>query len=678
MVDLGGLISLRADLITNIFTGTLPTDLLDFDLDCDNGTCIPAGFGIDYTFDLFNGSFPKTLPKIEFDGVEFGLPDGIVDLMDGLLNKTEEFLDSFDVLLDAGVECEAYTTLPVNPAAKAREVFNLNVTELGVPDCDLNIRICSQIKLNGIGAFQSTIRELFSGILQISGRRLGVVDDLWSAFDNATCAPNSKLGKGWGIALPIGKTPFKLLTAMLQKLVPLRSLERSYSRFSGASKYPEAAFWNVYWRQQLMLSPFGSFIKILDINSKIIFGCEEPEIDGEPGKFNVKFWSGPFFEVSFSTLPLPQPFSWKPTKHFSGAVDMNVEADKQRFNSETKELVAFDFKEFECYLDFIESTWYVIFQDREAAGPNSLGEKDFKDFEKTLETFIVGTKDTFSELDKRASEARYSQRTYDADYKATKKYIRNKALPKAIKMRSLFQAAYDSGRESDQYESKYFFRLMSGIDTDCAGPKVTSTTGLTFKQKLSDGGEKIFNLGKFFLENTGFHPKVYGNLFGAGVDISLVRSAITGQQERSDTEIKLPLVGPFPGSYFSANGSPNPWENFKQVLNDSGLVEDPATDWVRVFADTNPFSAFLHFYAVAKSQWYSKHPNLEAYNDVRTAIDNINVDKMDRVIATKYGVRFTFSFGEWIINAREHEPDSVDEFTRSYRETSIGLGFQGT
>jgi hypothetical protein len=665
MVDLGGLISLRADLITNIFTGALPTDLLDFDLDCDSGSCIPAGFGIDYTFD-------GSLPKIAFDGVEFGLPDGLVDLMDGFLNKMEDFQDSFDVLLDAGVECEAYTTLPVNPAAKAREVLNLNVTELGVSDCDLNIRICSQISLNGIAAFQSTIRDRFIEILQISGRRLNVVDDAWSDIDNAMCAPDSELGTGWGIAVPIRLSPVKLLTAMLQKLVPLRSLERSSSRFSGASKYPEAAFWNVYWRQQLKLRPFGSFIQILDIDSKIIFGCEDGD-PGKPGKFNIKFWSGPFFQLSFSTFPLPkQPWSWKPTKHFSDAVDMSKKDDKQKFNNEIKELVAFGFEDFQCQLDFIESTWFVVFQDS-ISPSTALGEKDFKDFKKTLETIIVGRKDTFSEFDRRALEGkRYSQRTYDSDYKATKKYIRNKVLPKAIKIRSIFQAAYDSGRKSDQYESKYLFRELSGVDSDCAGPALTSpATG--FKEKVLAGGEAISSFGKNFLENAGFHPKVYGNLFGAGVDISLVRNAITGQQERSDTEIKLPLVGPFPGSYDSSA------QTLQEVLADSKLVEDAATDWVRVFADIHPFSAFQHFYEVGKSRLQTKQ-NLGAPTNVnvKTAIGKIDVDKLDRVIATKYGVRLAFSFGEWIINARENEPTSVDEFTRSYEATSIGLGFQGT
>jgi hypothetical protein len=352
---------------------------------------------------------------------------------------------------------------------------------------------------------------------------------------------------------------------------------------------------------------------------------------------------------------------------------MNFDAT---FNSEIKELDDFGFKDFECQLDFIESTWFVIFLDRESS-PTLLGDKDYKEFKKTLETFIVGSKDTFSELDRRASEARYSQRTYDSDYKATKKYIRNKVLPKAIKVRSIFQAAYDSGLEKGEYESKYLFRTLSGIDSDCAGP-AAAMTGLSFKEKVIQGGEQIASLGKYFLENTGFHPKAYGNLFGAGVDISLVRNAITGQQERSDTEIKLPLVGPFPGSYFSANEDTNPWENFKQVLNDSGLVDDPKTDWVRVFADTNPFSAFQHFYEVAKSLLHSKH-NLGTHSgDLKSAIGKIDVDKLDRAIATKYGVRFAFAFGEWIINAREHEPTSVDEFTRSYKETSIGLGFQGT
>jgi len=49
-----------------------------------------------------------------------------------------------------------------------------------------------------------------------------------------------------------------------------------------------------------------------------------------------------------------------------------------------------------------------------------------------------------------------------------------------------------------------------------------------------------------FLSDIEWHNTVYGNLFGSGFDIVLIREALLGNFEVDTTTIKFPLVGPVP------------------------------------------------------------------------------------------------------------------------------------
>jgi hypothetical protein len=239
MIRINGLLGFRGFDLVNTILHSLPTDLLEpLDADSgficsdDKGFCLPDEFALDIAFE-------DDFPSLSLDGVNIDIPDEFLGYFGTFDANIESWEGLWDDLLNAGVECEEYSYLPINPVDAVSNALSINLTDLRMPACEYNFKVCSKIKMMGINDFESKVLGLLqTSFADITGNRR--LSDGWESWDNAFCRGPAN---NWGLGIPLS-VPIKVISTIFKTILPMRQVSRSFENYLSEDE----ANWVTYWK----------------------------------------------------------------------------------------------------------------------------------------------------------------------------------------------------------------------------------------------------------------------------------------------------------------------------------------------------------------------------------------------------------------------------------------------
>lgn len=344
---------------TSAFRAKFPDELVNFE--CDNFTCFSNLLGVEIP------DINTTLPSLSIGGIDYGIPDDYIDVVDTVLNDIEAFREDYETLLEGGMECSSYETVRINLMEHIRSVVGAEEGEiLGIPDCPLSFRVCVAATFPAWEIFHSRSIDRIERL------------DLEGIFNRRKLQRGLGESDSGGIAIPLYPLKDKLLNPPAAWLKNKRiyawnemvqlSPETRKSLFEDSTKMPRQRFIEEMTEEWLTKhcggycdSPSSSwtefdtdkrfhplhiddyltlFVKMLDYAPKLVMGS-----DG--GKFQCKLKIGTFFNAGVTFRPI----KWRPTSQAKRTMDSIVYED---FHQQAKLVEVIN--EFNCRLDFIQAT----------------------------------------------------------------------------------------------------------------------------------------------------------------------------------------------------------------------------------------------------------------------------------------------------------------------------------
>lgn len=643
LVNIPGLSGIFGDMKDGLL-GNFPEGLLALDFDCEDITCVTDKLGEYLGFSI--PDLNANIPALSIGGVDVGIPDDLLDSITDVLQDIEGFALDFTSLLEGGAECNEYKMIRANLNEVIRESFGLDEGDIaGIPDCDFSFKICTSVIFPQMDAFTTSVSQRLSN-LGLDRRRL------------ETCSGDAD---GGGVAIPLGPFFGPLTNEIYDKI--MKKFFKGFNILQERTASPaDLINEDVSYKKAAIKKILGPlFFTIFSYSTKLVVGAVN--VDGDC-RFQAKIRVGGFLNAGLDISPIGWTGWTKEARH----TIKDNERGSKKFNEDADKIERF--AEINCLLDYIEGTLlFFLFDYKYEIEVNLNLYETFKEtvFE-TLEFSgeIVGQRDTL----RRAVTSKFE---WQKEYLERESFNSEKTLKRLQKQKDLcekYRAKVDRvylfrdqqfnwlslAKEILKDEYGYFKFPM---DDNCVLPpgddiRKELISGVNFFKDRAIGIARYFGLRSgttttftkeevtynFFgsklyqdvISGIEIQPFAYGNLFGAGLDISITKKTILGNFKVDETEFKAgTLVGPA----WVAGGDWTP----------------PAQD---AFADVAPWN-LVEFLLKSGLSGFQKdsRDNPTKKSSLIDAILDAPEEADFYAFASKYGLKIEFSFFELSLSLTE-------------------------